>query len=109
VKGTNTNQALVGIDEGRAPNFILTMRFPLLIELPDLTNGKAVKLLREWDGDTNSMTRIKTVRLHQRVPKDNSKQIQGMSIDKDQTQQTKKNKDVDMLVVEGDDVMMDTK
>jgi translation machinery-associated protein 16 len=85
------------------------MRFPLLIELPDLTNGKAVKLLREWDGDTNSMTRIKTVRLHQRVPKDNSKQIQGMSIDKDQAQQTKKSKDVEMLVVEGDDVMMDTK
>ncbi|KAF7731456.1 translation machinery-associated protein 16 [Apophysomyces ossiformis] len=32
-------------------------------ELPDLTNGKNVKLLREWDGDQNGMSRIKTIRV----------------------------------------------
>ncbi|KAI9285313.1 translation machinery-associated protein 16 [Umbelopsis sp. AD052] len=29
-------------------------------ELPDLQNPKNVKILREWDGDKNSMARIKT-------------------------------------------------
>ncbi|KAG0173009.1 hypothetical protein DFQ28_006345 [Apophysomyces sp. BC1034] len=34
-------------------------------ELPDLTNGKSVKVLREWDGDQNGMTRIATIRVDQ--------------------------------------------
>lgn len=33
------------------------------IELPDMTNGKTLKLLREWDGDKNSMPRMTTIRL----------------------------------------------
>jgi translation machinery-associated protein 16 len=28
-----------------------------------MTNGKTLKLLREWDGDKNSMPRMTTVRL----------------------------------------------
>jgi len=31
-----------------------------LLELPDLQNPKNVKILRAWDGDKNSMARIKT-------------------------------------------------
>lgn len=34
-----------------------------MIELPDMTNGKTLKLLREWDGDKNSMPRMTTTRL----------------------------------------------
>ncbi|KAG2229836.1 hypothetical protein INT48_001084 [Thamnidium elegans] len=34
-----------------------------IIELPDMTNGKTLKLLREWDGDKNSMPRMTTIRL----------------------------------------------
>ncbi|KAI9273643.1 translation machinery-associated protein 16 [Sporodiniella umbellata] len=37
------------------------------LELPDLTNGKVVKLLREWDGDRNSMSRMSTIRLAKSV------------------------------------------
>lgn len=33
------------------------------LELPDMTNGKTLKLLREWDGDKNSMPRMTTLRL----------------------------------------------
>ncbi|KAI8978941.1 translation machinery-associated protein 16 [Pilobolus umbonatus] len=33
------------------------------MELPDMTNGKILKLLRDWDGDKNSMSRIKTIRI----------------------------------------------
>ncbi|ORE01036.1 hypothetical protein BCV72DRAFT_246239 [Rhizopus microsporus var. microsporus] len=33
------------------------------LELPDMTNGKTLELLREWDGDKNSMSRIKTIRV----------------------------------------------
>ncbi|KAI8082371.1 translation machinery-associated protein 16 [Thamnidium elegans] len=33
------------------------------MELPDMTNGKTLKLLREWDGDKNSMPRMTTIRL----------------------------------------------
>ncbi|KAI8098888.1 uncharacterized protein BX664DRAFT_319861 [Halteromyces radiatus] len=67
------------------------------MELPDLTNGKVVKLLREWDGDTNSMTRIKTIRLHMRTPK----AIQDMITDEN------KSKDIEMKI--DDDSLMDTK
>lgn len=28
-----------------------------------MTNGKTLKLLREWDGDKNSMPRMTTIRL----------------------------------------------
>ncbi|KAI8371879.1 translation machinery-associated protein 16 [Blakeslea trispora] len=34
------------------------------MDLPDMTNGKVLELLREWDGDKNSMKRINTIRLH---------------------------------------------
>ncbi|OAD05535.1 hypothetical protein MUCCIDRAFT_80621 [Mucor lusitanicus CBS 277.49] len=33
------------------------------MELPDMTNGKTLKLLRDWDGDKNSMPRMTTIRL----------------------------------------------
>ncbi|KAF9366177.1 hypothetical protein BGX34_005526 [Mortierella sp. NVP85] len=33
-------------------------------ELPDFTSPKNVKILREWDGDLNSVSRIKMLRLH---------------------------------------------
>ncbi|CEP18577.1 hypothetical protein [Parasitella parasitica] len=33
------------------------------MELPDMTNGKTLKLLREWDGDKNGMPRMTTIRL----------------------------------------------
>ena len=36
-----------------------------------MTNGKTLKLLREWDGDKNSMTRMTTIRLQK--PKDDTK------------------------------------
>ncbi|PKY49713.1 hypothetical protein RhiirA4_528404 [Rhizophagus irregularis] len=32
-------------------------------EIPDFMNPKNVKLLRQWDGDINSMTRIKIIRI----------------------------------------------
>ncbi|CAO3681178.1 unnamed protein product [Rhizopus stolonifer] len=32
------------------------------IELPNFTNGKVLSFIREWDGDRNSMSRIKTLR-----------------------------------------------
>lgn len=41
------------------------------MELPDMTNGKTLKLLREWDGDKNSMTRMTTIRLQK--PDDTTK------------------------------------
>ncbi|KAI9482677.1 MAG: translation machinery-associated protein 16 [Benjaminiella poitrasii] len=34
------------------------------MELPDMTNGKVLKLLREWNGDKNGMSRIATIRIH---------------------------------------------
>ncbi|ORZ18991.1 hypothetical protein BCR42DRAFT_411995 [Absidia repens] len=77
------------------------------MELPDLTNGKAVKLLRAWEGDTNGMNLIKTIRLHKPVVKEVKQQ--DMMVDGDRQNKTK---DVDMLALEskkGDDVMMDTK
>ncbi|KAI8981789.1 hypothetical protein BDF20DRAFT_986804 [Mycotypha africana] len=37
------------------------------MELPDMTNGKMLKLLREWDGDKNGMSRIRTIRVHKPV------------------------------------------
>ncbi|KAI8061861.1 translation machinery-associated protein 16 [Gilbertella persicaria] len=33
------------------------------MELPDMTNGRILRLLRDWDGDKNSMKRITTIRL----------------------------------------------
>ncbi|CAG8817747.1 23160_t:CDS:2, partial [Dentiscutata erythropus] len=33
------------------------------LEIPDLMNAKNVKLLREWDGDPNSLSRIKLIRV----------------------------------------------
>lgn len=39
------------------------------MELPDMTNGKTLKLLRDWDGDKNSMPRMTTIRLQK--PDDN--------------------------------------
>ncbi|KAG0014239.1 hypothetical protein BGZ81_000581 [Podila clonocystis] len=33
-------------------------------ELPDFTSPKNVKILRAWDGDLNSLNRIKLIRLH---------------------------------------------
>lgn len=33
-----------------------------------MTNGKTLKLLREWDGDKNSMPRMTTIRLQKIVP-----------------------------------------
>ncbi|KAG2197324.1 hypothetical protein INT47_012754, partial [Mucor saturninus] len=38
------------------------------MELPDMTNGKTLKLLREWDGDKNSMPRMTTIRLQKIMP-----------------------------------------
>lgn len=35
-----------------------------LIEIPDFTSPKNVKILRAWDGDLNSLNRIKLIRLH---------------------------------------------
>ncbi|KAF0553861.1 translation machinery-associated protein 16 [Gigaspora margarita] len=32
-------------------------------EIPDLMNAKNVKILREWDGDPNSLSRIKLIRV----------------------------------------------
>ncbi|KAI7866783.1 hypothetical protein BDF14DRAFT_1727590, partial [Spinellus fusiger] len=32
-------------------------------EIPDMTNGKTLRLLREWDGDLNSMARMKSIRI----------------------------------------------
>ncbi|CAG8496599.1 12046_t:CDS:2 [Funneliformis mosseae] len=32
-------------------------------EIPNLMDPKNVKILRQWDGDTNSMSRIKTIRI----------------------------------------------
>lgn len=40
------------------------------IELPNMTNGKIIKLLREWDGDKNSMNRILTIKLIKPVEKE---------------------------------------
>ena len=40
------------------------------MELPDMTNGKTLKLLRDWDGDKNSMPRMTTIRLQK--PDNNS-------------------------------------
>ncbi|KAF9579939.1 translation machinery-associated protein 16 [Lunasporangiospora selenospora] len=40
-------------------------------EIPDFTSPKNLKLLREWDGDVNSMLRIKVIRVHE--PKQTSK------------------------------------
>ncbi|KAI7906230.1 uncharacterized protein BX663DRAFT_558765 [Cokeromyces recurvatus] len=34
------------------------------MELPDMTNGKLLKLLREWNGDKNGMSRIATIRIY---------------------------------------------
>ncbi|CAO3631589.1 unnamed protein product [Cunninghamella echinulata] len=51
-------------------------------ELPDLTNGKVVKLLRAWDGDTNSMSRIKTILVS--MPMENKKEKDEDNVKKDQ-------------------------
>ncbi|KAI9014429.1 hypothetical protein CLU79DRAFT_767559 [Phycomyces nitens] len=32
-------------------------------EVPDMTNGKTLKLLRDWDGDNNSMARMQSIRI----------------------------------------------
>jgi translation machinery-associated protein 16 len=32
-----------------------------------MTNGKTLKLLREWDGDKNSMPRMTTVRMQKPI------------------------------------------
>jgi translation machinery-associated protein 16 len=42
----------------------------VFIELPDMTNGKTLKLLREWDGDKNSMPRMTTIRLQKPTEED---------------------------------------
>ncbi|KAF9975115.1 hypothetical protein BGZ65_008402 [Modicella reniformis] len=34
------------------------------IEIPDFSSPKNVKVLREWDGDLNSVNRIKMLRLN---------------------------------------------
>lgn len=34
------------------------------IELPDFSSPKNVVILREWDGDLNSLNRIKMIRLN---------------------------------------------
>ncbi|CAO3632222.1 unnamed protein product [Cunninghamella blakesleeana] len=55
-------------------------------ELPDITNGKVVKLLRAWDGDTNSMTRIKTIKVAMPIEKkkdDNDNNMKDVVDDKD--------------------------
>ncbi|KAG0738692.1 hypothetical protein G6F26_009907 [Rhizopus arrhizus] len=43
------------------------------LELPDLTNGKTLKLLREWDGDKNSMSRISTIRIQKPTKEEQDK------------------------------------
>lgn len=40
-----------------------------------MTNGKTLKLLREWDGDKNSMTRMVTIRLQKPALVDTSLNI----------------------------------
>ncbi|KAI8646246.1 translation machinery-associated protein 16 [Parasitella parasitica] len=48
------------------------------MELPDMTNGKTLKLLREWDGDKNGMPRMTTIRLQK---PDNEKKTITHAID----------------------------
>lgn len=66
-----------------------------LLELPDMTNGKALKLLREWDGDKNGMTRIATMRIQKIIP-DESNASSSMSVDT-KKQPKPSNDDKDMM------------
>ncbi|KAI8064733.1 hypothetical protein BC940DRAFT_305214 [Gongronella butleri] len=59
------------------------------MDLPDLTSRKMVQLIREWDGDINGMSRIRTIRLRQPVEKTTQQQqprqtkASAMAIDND--------------------------
>lgn len=49
-----------GVQQDDSGGFVHTKLRQYSLELPDLQNPKNVKILRAWDGDKNSMARIKT-------------------------------------------------
>jgi hypothetical protein len=51
------------------------------LELPDLQNPKNVKILRAWDGDKNSMARIKTKIVVNPDTSTPSKSVDGNAMD----------------------------
>ena len=62
LKERESNEYVSGL--GQLQKELISLNNKLCIkELPDMTNGKTLELLREWDGDKNSMSRIKTIRV----------------------------------------------
>ncbi|ORX58187.1 hypothetical protein DM01DRAFT_1302217 [Hesseltinella vesiculosa] len=50
------------------------------MDLPDMTIRKSLEVLRQWDGDSNGMDKIRTIRLHMPSEHD-KKENSGMAID----------------------------
>lgn len=72
----------------------------ILLELPDMTNGKVLKLLREWDGDKNSMTRIATIRIHKKQESDSKGEketVSNMNVDSKKQKNPSTNNSSDMM------------
>lgn len=62
LKERESNEYVSGLGQLQKELIILNNNL-CIKELPDMTNGKTLELLREWDGDKNSMSRIKTIRV----------------------------------------------
>lgn len=61
LKERESNEYVSGL--GQLQKELIILNNLCIKELPDMTNGKTLELLREWDGDKNSMSRIKTIRV----------------------------------------------
>lgn len=60
-----------------------------------MTNGKTLKILRDWDGDKNSMPRMTTIRLQKRD--ETKKVVEDVAMVTTKTKEEKKKNTNDMM------------